>query len=226
MCYTGAMFRVEMLTVGVFQSNCFIVWCDETSDALVFDAGDESERIVGKVRELGVNVKAVINTHAHLDHISGLPGVVEALGVPVFMHRDEMPIYDSVADQAAMFGLPAPRQVAIHRFLEDGDVVNVGKLRGEVALAPGHSPGSICIAFADGDDQHLIAGDVLFRGSIGRTDLPGGDWETMVETLARRILPLPDGMVVYPGHGPHTTIGEEKQSNPFLAPLAQRRDLS
>lgn len=211
-----------MLTVGPFQSNCFIVWCDKTNEAAIFDAGDESERILARVSELGVDVRAVINTHAHLDHVSGLPGVIDALGVPVFMHRDEMPIYASVAEQATMFGLPAPRQIEIHRFLEDGDVINVGQLRAEVMLAPGHSPGSICFAFADDKAPPLIAGDVLFSGSIGRTDLPGGDWDTMMDTLTRRILPLADEMIVYPGHGPATTIGEERRSNPFLAPLIGR----
>jgi glyoxylase-like metal-dependent hydrolase (beta-lactamase superfamily II) len=215
------MIDVEFLTVGPFQSNCYIVSCTETREAVIFDAGDEAARILDTVRSLGVRVQLIVNTHAHIDHVSALPEVAEELGVPVLMHRNEVPIYEIVPAQAAMFGVEAPGQVAIDRYVEDGDELRFGSVRGEFLLTPGHSPGSVCIHFAAASPPRLIAGDVLFRGSIGRTDLPGGDYDTIMRTLATRFIPLPGETVVYPGHGPATTIGEEKRTNPFLAPLAR-----
>jgi len=215
------MFRIESLTVGPFQSNCHIVACTESNDAVIFDCGDEPLRILATVKAMGVNVKAIVNTHAHLDHISGLATVVESLGVPVFMHRGETENYRRAGQQALMFGLPAPRTVEIQGWLEEGEVVNVGKLRGEVMLMPGHCPGHIIVVFGGETPPRAIVGDVIFQGSIGRTDLPGGDHAVMLKTL-ERFLPMPDEMVVYPGHGPSTTIGDEKRLNPFLAPLARR----
>ncbi len=216
------MFRIESLTVGPFQSNCHIVVCGETGEAVIFDAGDEPERIIATALALNANVKAVVNTHAHLDHVAGLAGVVEALRVPVFMHRLDLPLYEEVGPQAQMFGLPAPPTVPIERFLEEGDVVRVGNLSGKVMLMPGHTPGHIIVHFEDATPPRAVVGDVLFRGSIGRTDLPGGDHDVMMKTL-ERFLPMADDTIVYCGHGPATTIGDEKRQNPFLAPLVRRR---
>lgn len=213
------MIEIETLTVGPFQSNCYIVSCSDTKAAVVVDAGNEAQRILSTVERLGVKVIAVINTHAHLDHVSALAEVSEALGVPVLMHALEMPIYEVISAQASMFGLPKPRTVPIDRFVEDGEEVIIGNVKGEYLLTPGHSPGSICIRFRDETPERLMAGDVLFQGSIGRTDLPGGDYDTIIHTLRTRFVPLPDDLIVYPGHGPETTIGEEKRTNPFLAPL-------
>lgn len=215
------MFRIESLIVGPFQSNCHIVACGETREAVIFDAGDEAPRILAAVEAMGVEVKAVVNTHAHLDHVAGLAAVVQALGVPVFMHRDEEPVYQAVGQQALMFGLPMPRTVPIQRWLVEGDTIRVGNLRGEVMLMPGHSPGHVIVVFPDETPPRAIVGDVLFQGSIGRTDLPGGDHATMMQTL-ERFLPMADDTVVHCGHGPDTTIGEEKRWNPFLAPIARR----
>ncbi len=215
------MFRIESLVVGPFQSNCHIVACGETGEAVIFDAGDDAPDILAKVRAMGVTVKAVVNTHAHLDHVAGVGGVVDALGVPVFMHRDDEPLYQSVGQQALMFGLPIPRTVAIQRWLVEGDTIRIGNMRAEVMLMPGHTPGHVIVVFPDETPPRAIVGDVLFQGSIGRTDLPGGDHETMMRTL-ERFVPMPDDMVVHCGHGPDTTIGEEKRWNPFLAPIVRR----
>jgi glyoxylase-like metal-dependent hydrolase (beta-lactamase superfamily II) len=215
------MIRIQSLMVGPFQSNCYIVACERTLDAVIFDAGAEAARILATAKTMGVNVKAVVNTHAHLDHVAALAEVVDALGVPVFMHRSEMPVYDALEMSAKMFGLPAPRKVKIHGWLEEGESIRIGDLKGDVMLMPGHTPGHIIVVFADTAPPRAIVGDVLFQGSIGRTDLPGGDHDVMLQTLAR-FLPLPDDMVVYPGHGPETTIGAEKKWNPFLAPIALR----
>jgi glyoxylase-like metal-dependent hydrolase (beta-lactamase superfamily II) len=194
------------------------VACERTGEAVIFDAGDEAPRILATVRAMNVNVKAVVNTHAHIDHVSGLAPVVEALGVPVFMHRADVPIYDTLAQSAMLFDLPVPGQVKIHGWLEEGDVIRIGELAGRVMLMPGHTPGHIIVVFDGTTPPRAIVGDVLFQGSIGRTDLPGGDHAAMMQTL-RRFLPMPDDMIVYPGHGPETTIGAEKKWNPFLAPM-------
>jgi glyoxylase-like metal-dependent hydrolase (beta-lactamase superfamily II) len=215
------MFRIESLTVGPFQSNCHVVACGETGEAVIFDCGDEASRILATVKAMDVTVKAVINTHAHLDHVAGLAPVVAELGVPVFMHKDEEPIYQAVAQQALMFGLPVPKIVPIQRWLVEGDIVHVGNLKGEVMLMPGHAPGHIIVLFRDESPPRAVVGDVLFQGSIGRTDLPGGDHAVMMKTL-ERFVPMPDPMIVHCGHGPDTTIGEEKRTNPFLAPIARR----
>jgi glyoxylase-like metal-dependent hydrolase (beta-lactamase superfamily II) len=216
------MIRIDTLTVGMFQSNCFVVSCTETAKAVLVDCGDEGERILDTVESMGVSVTAIINTHAHLDHVAGLPEVIADLGVPVWMHRDDVPLYEGLDGQAAMFGLTAPPRVAIDRYIEDGETFAVGNASGRFIHAPGHSPGSVCLYFAGERPPQLICGDVLFMGSIGRTDLPGGDYGTIMRTLEERFLPLPDDTVVYPGHGPTTTIGDEKRSNPFVAPLARR----
>lgn len=215
------MIEIQTLTVGPFQSNCHIVACSETREALIVDAGDEGARILAKVAAMGVKVLAVLNTHAHLDHVAGLFDVVESLRVPVWMHADEIPIYDAVEQQAAMFGLVPPRRVDIDRYVEAGEQIRVGNLTGGILLTPGHSPGSVCLGFWGEEPPHLIAGDVLFMGSIGRTDLPGGDHDTLIQTLRDQFVPMPPDTVVYPGHGPNTTIGAEKQSNPFVAPLVR-----
>lgn len=213
------MMQIETVTVGPFQSNCYVVACTETGDALLIDCGDEAPRILGTVERLGVNVRAIVNTHTHLDHVAALADVIDALHVPVMMHAADMPVYEMLEGQAAMFGLSAPRRVKIDRFVEHGEKIDVGNLSGEVLLAPGHSPGSICLRFDALGHDTVFAGDVLFRGSIGRTDLPGGSYETIVNTLRTLFVPLPDDTVVYPGHGPATTMGEEKRTNPFVVPL-------
>jgi glyoxylase-like metal-dependent hydrolase (beta-lactamase superfamily II) len=215
------MIRVESLTVGPFQSNCHVVACERTGEAVVFDAGDEAKRILAAVAAMRINVKAVVNTHAHIDHVAALADVVDGLGgVPVFMHRAETPVYDALEQSALMFGLPAPRKVKIHGWLEEGETIRVGELEGTVMLMPGHTPGHIIVLFGT-IPPRAIVGDVLFEGSIGRTDLPGGDHDVMMKTLTR-FLPMPDDTIVYPGHGPQTTIGAEKKWNPFLAPIALR----
>jgi len=217
------MIEIQSLTVGPFQSNCYVVVCTQTQKALIVDAGDEAARILSAVERMGVDVIAVLNTHAHLDHVAGLPDVVESLKVPVWMHADEMPIYDAVEQQAAMFGLVPPGRVEIDRFVEVGEQIKVGNLTGEILLTPGHSPGSVCLGFWRETPPRLIAGDVLFMGSIGRTDLPGGDYDTIIDTLRQQFVPMPPDTIVYPGHGPHTTIEAEKRANPFLAPLVRER---
>ena len=212
--------NVRMLTVGPFQSNCFVVSCDETNEAIIIDAGDDAQRILGVVRENELDVKMIVNTHAHIDHVSALPEVVAELGVPVLMSEAEMPVYEAVEQAAMMFGLPAPGRVGIDRFIRGGDTVAFGNLSARILDTPGHSPGHVILVFDDERPPAAFVGDVVFAGSIGRTDLPGADHGQMMETLSNVIVQLPDGMIVYPGHGPETTIGREKATNPFLVGLS------
>lgn len=211
--------RVQTLMVGVFQSNCFIASCKDTNEAIIVDAGDDEGRILAAVREGKLRVRMIVNTHAHLDHVGALPVVARTLGVPVLMHRSEMAIYSNLGQQAAMFGMPAPELVEIDRFIKEGDEVVFGRLKGRIIETPGHSPGGISLVFEDEVPPRIFVGDVLFRGSIGRTDLFGANHVEMISTLRNIIMKLPDDMIVYSGHGPETTIGLEKESNPFLIEL-------
>jgi hydroxyacylglutathione hydrolase len=214
--------QVEMITVGPFQSNCFVVACEETGDAMLVDAGDDGDLILSTVERLNVDVKMIVNTHAHIDHVSALAVVAGALKVPVLMHKNEQPLYEMIPQQAAMFGLPAPALVKIDRYVTGGEELSIGKFVAEVVESPGHSPGGICLVFRGASPPCVFVGDVLFQGSIGRTDLFGANHRTMMATLKNVVMQLPDAMVVYPGHGPETTIGREKRSNPFLLELAGR----
>jgi glyoxylase-like metal-dependent hydrolase (beta-lactamase superfamily II) len=216
------MIDIQMLSLGMFQSNCFIVSCGDTREGVVIDAGDEGEVILRTIDRLHINIKAILETHAHVDHVGALDEVKPALGVPVYMHKDELPMYGMISKQASMFGLKPPKTVSIDKTLEDGDEIQIGKLTAKVIHSPGHSPGSVCFYFANESPPRIIVGDVLFKGSIGRTDLPGGNYGTIMETLKNVFLPLPGETIVYSGHGPETTIAEEKRFNPFLAPLVQR----
>lgn len=212
--------HVDMLTVGPFQSNTFIAACPDTREAILIDAGDEADRILGRIGQNGLQVKMIVLTHAHLDHVGALAAVAKALGVPVLMHKDETPIFEAMPMQAAMFGLPAPEPGKVDRYIIDGEKIAFGNQIAEVVHTPGHSPGGVCLVFRDTHPPCVFVGDVLFNGSIGRTDLQGADHVTMIQTLKNVIMKLPDDMVVYSGHGPETTIGFEKRTNPFLLQLA------
>ena len=208
--------RIDMLTVGMFQSNCYVVSCEKTKQALVIDAGDEGNRIEAHVRKERLEVQMIVCTHGHIDHVAALAELKAALGVPVAMHRDEIVLYRNVDRQAMLFGLSTPGTVEVDRLLSGGEKITFGEITCEVVHTPGHSPGGISIVFKDEKPPVIFVGDVLFRGSIGRTDLAGASERQMVETLKEIIMGLPDDMVVYSGHGPETTIRTEKRSNPFL----------
>ena len=211
--------HVERLIVGMFQSNCYLLSCERTGEAIIIDAGDEGERILSLVESRNLNIKAIVNTHAHIDHVSALSEVAPALAAPVMMHKGDLEIYDNLAAQAATFGMSAPRNIKIERFLEEGDKIEFGDVSCEVIHTPGHSPGGISIICRDDKPQKIFSGDTLFMGSIGRIDLHGGDFETIIRSLQDKYLPLPDDTIVYPGHGGDTTIGTEKRHNPFLSQL-------
>ncbi len=203
---------VETLAVGPLQVNCYLVACPRTNHALVIDPGDEGDRILEMIDKLGLKVKMVVNTHGHFDHVGANHQVLAATGVELCMHRDDLPLLKVAAKQAAGYGLPAVQSPDPKRFLENGDLIEVGDLSFEVIHTPGHSPGGICL-YGEG---HLFSGDTLFAGSIGRTDLPGGDMKQLLSHIRSQLMVLPDATVVHPGHGPESTIGREKTVNPFL----------
>jgi glyoxylase-like metal-dependent hydrolase (beta-lactamase superfamily II) len=205
--------KVIQIPNGVFAENCFLVVDD--GECAIVDPGEEAGLILHKLRETGAKAVAIWLTHAHLDHVLGVPAVAAATGAPVWLHPADRPLYDGVPQQAAWFGLEAPGPLpAPDDAFAHGQTVNVGGTSFEVRHSPGHSPGSVClVAPAAGI---ALSGDVLFAGSIGRTDLPGGDFETLIGSIERELLSLPDDTILYSGHGPETTIGRERRANPFL----------
>ena len=205
--------RIITIPNGIFAENCYIVVDEAARACAIVDPGEEAGLILHKVAETGARPTAIWLTHAHLDHVLGVPQVAAETGAPVHLHPADQPLYDAVPDQAAWFGLPRPPRLPTpDKAFGHGETVSVGGTRFEVRHTPGHSPGSVCLV-APGV---VLGGDVLFAGSIGRTDLPGGDFETLVGSIERELLPLPDETILYTGHGPETTIGEERRSNPFL----------
>lgn len=203
---------VERVEVGAFAENCYVVGCEETRDGVVIDPGDEIDRIIETITSLQLNVRLILLTHAHLDHVKEVKAFNKGFGVPVLMHQDDRFLLDNLLVQAASFGMTTSGIPTIDRYLEEGEVIGVGSLSFEVLHTPGHSPGSISFV----TEKSVFVGDVLFAGSIGRTDLPGGDLETLLASIKLKLLTMDDATRVYPGHGPATTIGQERQFNPFL----------
>jgi hydroxyacylglutathione hydrolase len=203
----------EHLVVGSIQCNCYIVGDPETKDAVVIDPGDQAEDILAAVQRHGLNLKAAIATHAHFDHVLAAEAIREATGVPFYLHVSDMPILQAMQERGLKFmGIELPPPPEVDRHYSDGDEVEAGSIKLEVIHTPGHSPGSVSFL---APDEVLFSGDTLFAGSIGRTDLPGGDHEQELESIKSRLLPLGD-LPVLPGHGPPTSIDREKISNPFV----------
>ena len=210
------------LPVGVLQCNCSIIGDPVTREALVVDPGDEVERVLDLLGRYKLTVKAIVSTHAHIDHIGGLAKLHQYTGAPVMMHGDDLPLYNAMDMQAAFIGMRTPDLAEVDHLLKEGDVLQWGSFHASVMHTPGHTPGSVCLYMPkDGGavpltQPHLLAGDTLFAGSIGRTDLWGGSLDQIMESLTQKVMQLPDETVVYPGHGTNTTIGHERETNPFL----------
>jgi glyoxylase-like metal-dependent hydrolase (beta-lactamase superfamily II) len=202
------------------MKNGFVVSCEETREAILIDPGDEVGALLDYVRRERLEVKAVLLTHAHLDHITGVGAAKQALDVPVWLHRDDLFLYDGAAKQAAMFGLRVDPPPPVDRFYQVGQPFVFGRYTVDIHHTPGHCPGGVCLAIgrAGADERELFVGDTLFAGSIGRTDLPGGDYDTLIRSIREVLFAFPDETAVHAGHGPDTTIGEEKRTNPFLVP--------
>jgi len=205
-------FILEVLPLGLFQTNCYLVGCPETREALVLDPGGEVSPVLERAQALGLTVSQVVNTHGHFDHIVGNAALVRATGAPLAVHELDAPLlYAPQSERSALLGLRRePCQPT--RLLREGDSVALGSLSFRVLHTPGHTPGGICLL----GHGVLFSGDTLFHLGIGRTDLPGGDMEVLMRSLEEVVLPLEDDLLVYPGHGPHTTLGYEKRYNPFL----------
>ena len=203
---------VHQLSVGPLQVNCFVVACQRTREAMVIDPGDDGPRILQLAESNGYQVKKIVNTHGHFDHIGANQPVKEATGAVLMMHEADLPLLQNARNHAQAYGLTVSPSPDPDKFLNEGDVFSVGEQSFSIFHVPGHSPGSICLL----SDGHLFVGDVLFAGSVGRTDLPGGDFDALVEGVREKLFRLPADTIVHPGHGPDTTISREKQLNPFV----------
>ncbi len=204
----------KILPVGPLQCNCSVIGDEITHEAMVIDPGDEIEDVLAIIREYKLQVKQIVITHAHIDHVGGAMKLRAQTGAPILLNQNDYALLKMLDVQASWLGMAAPGAVAIEASIADGDSLQAGGLKANVLHTPGHTEGSVCLYFPA--EKLLIAGDTLFARSIGRTDLPGGSFEKIMRSLHDRVLTLPDETVVVPGHGPKTTIGEEREENPFL----------
>jgi glyoxylase-like metal-dependent hydrolase (beta-lactamase superfamily II) len=209
---------VESQAVAPFYKNGFVVACDETREAVLIDPGDEVEGLLAFAQAGGLDIRGILLTHAHVDHVTGVPRARLALGVPVWLHHDDLFLYERAADQGAMFGLRVDPLPPIDCFYRPREVIAFGAYEVRPHHTPGHCPGGVCLQIGPRGEtgKDLFVGDTLFAGSIGRTDLPGGDYATLISSIRNVLFPFGDDARVYPGHGPVTTIGAERRTNPFL----------
>ena len=220
-----------MIPVGPLQCNCSILGDPETREAIVVDPGDDVDRILEILRRHRLKVLAIVSTHTHIDHVGGLAQLHRLTGAPVLFHEADLPLYRGLDMQAQWLGIPIPETMRVQDFVKEGDTLRWGGFGAQVLHTPGHTPGSISLvvqptsvqtravpaaAHAKPSGPLLLAGDTLFHGSIGRTDLPGGSYPQILSSIREKLLVLPDEMIVFPGHGDTTTIGEEREQNPFL----------
>jgi len=206
--------EVRSETVGPFAENSYFLFDPESREAVAIDPGDEADRLLEIVRRERLDVRAILNTHCHIDHVGAVSALKAATGAPFHIHAADRFLLDGLSAQAALFGLRPPAIPEIDGYLVEGQTFELagGRIAIRILETPGHSPGSV--TFHAGDS--LFSGDVLFQSSIGRTDLPGGDYETLLRSIRERLLRYPDATRVWPGHGPPTTIGRERETNPFL----------
>lgn len=204
---------LESLPTGPLQVNCYILACEATRHAAVIDPGGDAQLILQRLQQLNLQLQMVINTHGHFDHIGGNRELLEATGVDLLLHRDDQELLTKAAAHAAGYGMVTEQSPAPQRLLVGGETLTLGELQIKVLHTPGHTPGGICLYVGD----QVIVGDTLFAGSIGRTDLPGGNHQQLIDSIQQQLMPLPEATVAHPGHGPATTIGREKTDNPFLA---------
>ncbi|MCJ8499244.1 MBL fold metallo-hydrolase [Desulfatitalea alkaliphila] len=204
---------IRAMQVGPLQANCYIVGCEETRHAAVIDPGGDADKILLALANDRLTLKAIINTHGHFDHVSANKALKEASGAELMIHPDDAAMLPHLSQGAAQWGLRSEDSPAPDRLLADGDTVTVGRITFKVLHTPGHTPGGISLA----TDKVVFVGDTLFSGSIGRTDFPGGDFDTLIRGIHAKLFTLPDDTTVYTGHMEPTTIGKEKRTNPFCA---------
>ncbi len=212
------MNKIHSLVVGRLQTNCFIV--QSQAEAIIVDPGDEPERILRFIKDINATPTRIVATHTHFDHVLGVDGVRKATKTPFMIHRDDLPMLESMQSRVRQFmGFESPPPPKVDGYLKDGELLELGDETIRVLHTPGHSPGSISLV----GDGYVLTGDALFNQSIGRTDLPGGDLNTLVRSIMERLFKLEDDTTVYPGHGPETTIGDEKLANPFVGKAARQQ---
>ena len=209
---------IESQAVGPFFKNGFVVACEETREAVVIDPGDEVESLLAFAERNTLAIRYILLTHAHVDHVTGVATAKRVLGVPIYLHRDDLFLYEHAVETGAMFGLTVERQPPIDVYYAPSDVITFGAYQARPHHTPGHCPGGVCLEV--GKQGHagkeLFVGDTLFAGAIGRTDLPGGDYDTLIASIRTVLFAFGDDAIVHPGHGPDTTIGQERRTNPFL----------
>jgi glyoxylase-like metal-dependent hydrolase (beta-lactamase superfamily II) len=208
---------LEVRAVPPFEKNGFVVACERTREAVIIDPGDEADQLVAAVRDFDVDVRLILLTHAHVDHITGVAAVKNEYSVPVYLHRDDLFLYDAAVQQGAMFGFKVRQPPPVDVYY-DGTPIALGDYVVNVHHTPGHCPGGVCLQIGRRGEKgvHLFVGDTLFAGSIGRTDLPGGDYQVLMRSITQVLFPLGDEAIVHPGHGPDTTIARERTTNPFV----------
>lgn len=205
---------LETFPVGPLACNCTILGDEESRHAVVIDPGDDAPEILRRLEALGLALRAMIATHAHIDHVGAVAELQKATGASASIHEDDLFLYDNLAAQARWLGLPPPQRGTIEKFLDHGDAISDGAIDLEVLHTPGHTPGSL--SFRAGSEALLFTGDTLFLNSVGRTDLPGGSMPDLLDSIRQRLLCFADDTRVIPGHGPATSIGRERRQNPFL----------
>ncbi len=203
---------IKTIPVGPIMANCYILGCQETKKAIVIDPGDEPDRILMALAQSKFTVAYILNTHGHFDHVGGNKKMKEVTGAVLAIHEEDEPMLSQLSASAASFGLSAENSPAADQYLREGDTISAGNISLKVIHTPGHTRGGVCL-YAPG---YLFSGDTLFAGSIGRTDLPGGDYDTLISSIKTKLLPLPKNTIVYPGHGPESSIETESRINPFL----------
>ncbi len=210
---------LKTIVVGPLQCNCIILGCEDTREAVIVDPGDEAERILKYITQHKLRIQRIIHTHAHVDHLGGTYAIQKATHSEILFHQDDLPLFEHLESQALMFELEIEPPSKVDKFIGEGDAISCGMYTLRVIHTPGHSPGSVCFyLFSEDEKRHILfSGDTLFFGGIGRTDLWGGSFEQLMASVKDKLFILPDETIVYPGHGQITTIGEEKQYNPFLS---------
>jgi hydroxyacylglutathione hydrolase len=209
---------LERRAVDPFQKNGFVIGCEETREGVIVDPGDEVRELLDAAKTHQLKIVNILLTHAHVDHVTGVAEAKQATNVPVWLHKDDNFLYDRVVEQGQMFGLRVKRQPPIDNFYEGEGPLRFGRYVVRVLHTPGHCPGGVCLAVSKEGEKKavLFVGDTLFAGSIGRTDLPGGDAATLLKSIRNVLFRFPDDTVVWSGHGDETTIGKERKTNPFL----------
>lgn len=204
---------LEKIVVGPLVVNCYIIGCEKTRQSAVIDPGDEVEKIISIIKQNNLLLKYILLTHGHVDHITQLEKLKQTMTAETLMHAEDQFLFENISAQAIMFGLPDPGDPKPDRFITDGEIIKLGELKVKAIHTPGHSPGSVTYHVED----NLFVGDLIFSGSIGRTDLPGGNYEALINSVQSKIFAFPEQTPIHPGHGPMTTVGNEKKFNPFFS---------